>query len=286
MDIYKKGNKLRAEYKKFYEEIAKIDIQNLRSKKGVESTSKEYRWDQLKKQIFDLLIVAPDDLILDVGCGFGENLFKIERPKFRGIGIDVAVPYILWNYQQTKKQGKTNLDFLVADVHYLPFKRETFDEIIFSEVIEHILNPKEALKDLHRVCKKEGYVILTTPNKYDAIRILSFIYRKTFGRIVQFLLEKKRENKADLDSMEILLSSMERESGVKLHKRVYTYRCIRRNVQKAGFKIEVRRAGSLDTYPIHGLLDKNPSIFYVFKMLNKLTPAQIKNEIILKLRKQ
>lgn len=271
-------------YKKFYNEIAKLDVQNLSSQESSESPSKEYRWDKLKGQVFNLLDVNPEDLVLDVGCGFGQNLFKIEQSEFRGVGIDIAVPYILWNHEEAKGQGKINLDFLVADVHYLPFKKETFDKIIFSEVIEHIHDPKECLKELHRICKKEAQIILTTPNKYDAIRISNFIYRKTVGKILQFLL-KNGNGAGDLNNAEVIVPSKEKELGVKLHERVYTYRRIRKETSDEGFGIETKRAGSLDTYPIHESLDSYPLIFSIFKMLNGLAPDSVKNDIILKLKK-
>lgn len=46
----------------------------------------------------------------------------------------------------------------------LPFHNEAFDTIICSEVIEHLENPHQFLKQCHRVLKKGGKLILTTPN--------------------------------------------------------------------------------------------------------------------------
>ena len=48
----------------------------------------------------------------------------------------------------------------------LPFDADTFDLIWCSEVIEHLVNPEESLKEMLRVCKPGGRVILTTPNSY------------------------------------------------------------------------------------------------------------------------
>ena len=54
----------------------------------------------------------------------------------------------------------------LAEGFPLPFEAETFDAVFFLETIEHIL-PEEfehTLKELYRILKKGGYVIVTTPN--------------------------------------------------------------------------------------------------------------------------
>lgn len=48
----------------------------------------------------------------------------------------------------------------------LPFDTDSFDLIWCSEVIEHLVEPKESLQEMLRVCKPGGRIILTTPNSY------------------------------------------------------------------------------------------------------------------------
>jgi ubiquinone/menaquinone biosynthesis C-methylase UbiE len=45
-----------------------------------------------------------------------------------------------------------------------PFPDEAFDLCTFLDVIEHVENPDNAIKEIHRVLKKEGFLLLTTPN--------------------------------------------------------------------------------------------------------------------------
>ena len=50
----------------------------------------------------------------------------------------------------------------------LPFEDSTFDYISLTSLIEHIMNPKTLLNEIYRVLKKEGFIIITTPNfKYS-----------------------------------------------------------------------------------------------------------------------
>lgn len=53
-----------------------------------------------------------------------------------------------------------------ADVHRLPFRDETFDLVLCTEVLEHLHAPDSALREMHRVLKPRGKLILTTPFAY------------------------------------------------------------------------------------------------------------------------
>ena len=67
------------------------------------------------------------------------------------------------------------IPFATANIeaHPLPFPPETFDLVVFCEVIEHLtLDPTWALVEMHRVLKKDGYLVLSTPNalRWDYLR--------------------------------------------------------------------------------------------------------------------
>lgn len=55
---------------------------------------------------------------------------------------------------------------LVGDATQMPFKTNAFDEVIFTDVIEHLPESKEitAFKEIHRVLKKGGSLIFSCPN--------------------------------------------------------------------------------------------------------------------------
>lgn len=55
-----------------------------------------------------------------------------------------------------------NID-IVADVHYLPLKSESIDCVFCTGVLEHIMNPDNALREIHRVLKSNGIVHLEVP---------------------------------------------------------------------------------------------------------------------------
>ena len=50
-----------------------------------------------------------------------------------------------------------------GDILNLPIEDESFDYVLCTEVLEHVFNPIEAIKELTRICKKGGKIIITTP---------------------------------------------------------------------------------------------------------------------------
>jgi|Deesub1362B_J571_1020462.scaffolds.fasta_scaffold01904_3 SAM-dependent methyltransferase len=79
---------------------------------------------------------------------------------------------------------------IVADIHYLPFKYETFDFIIFTSVLEHIRKPWQASEEIYRVLKNGGILYCEVPflqpfhpHPYD-------LYRFSHQGVSEFFNEK------------------------------------------------------------------------------------------------
>jgi len=97
-------------------------------------------------------------MILDVGCGnmFLSSLIK-KKMNSHVIGIDISSKSI-----KTAK-GK-EIEAIICDACKLPFRSETFDVVIASEILEHLLFPEVAVEESHRVLKKKGIFIVSVPN--------------------------------------------------------------------------------------------------------------------------
>lgn len=102
--------------------------------------------------------------ILDLGTAEGKMLeeIKIKYPASLCIGIDYSLP--LLNYGIKKF---ADIHLICGDVQNLGFiKNETFDVIIAAAVIEHLTSPQEMLRESSRLLKKEGIIIITSPNPF------------------------------------------------------------------------------------------------------------------------
>lgn len=82
------------------------------------------------------------------------------------MGIDISYRKLKW----AKENCTKNTEFVVCDATHLPFRSSSFDFVLCSEVIEHLLEPLEALKEIGRVCKR--HVLITTPTKTTFWRLL------------------------------------------------------------------------------------------------------------------
>lgn len=92
--------------------------------------------------------------ILDIGCSSGKFLKHLSKHIESGIGIDIAL----------KMPNSGNISFLNLDASKnLPFKNNYFDCVTCFEVIEHIKNDKNMIKEVKRILKPYGYFILSTP---------------------------------------------------------------------------------------------------------------------------
>jgi len=55
---------------------------------------------------------------------------------------------------------------VVADAHNLPFKENSFDNIIMTNLLEHVQEPQKVVNEAYRVLKPNGLVIVFTPFMY------------------------------------------------------------------------------------------------------------------------
>jgi len=69
---------------------------------------------------------------------------------------------------------------IVASATNLPFKNNAFDMIILTEVLEHLPEPEEALKEIRRVLRAGGFLVVTVPQYMYLHEIPHDYYRFTY----------------------------------------------------------------------------------------------------------
>ncbi len=154
MDI-KEKNLLDKDLRKIWHQVPPDYYQN-----GVKSNLLQGVWHSGKlKAVFDLIDNSTDHpkKILDIGCASGWFLSMISNryPNAKCIGLDIYKKAI--EYGQERYE---NLEFLYADAHKLPFKNESFDLVICTEVLEHVENPEKVLTEIKRVLTPKGIAMV------------------------------------------------------------------------------------------------------------------------------
>ncbi|MDI3385314.1 methyltransferase domain-containing protein [Streptomyces sp. B-S-A8] len=104
--------------------------------------------------------VKPHMRILDVGCGPGTITADLAAlvPEGHVTGVDAA-PGVLEQARATAaERGLDNVEFAVADVHALGFPDDTFCVAHAHQVLQHVGDPVQALRELRRVVRPGGIV--------------------------------------------------------------------------------------------------------------------------------
>jgi len=123
----------------------------------------EYRDEHVR---FDEMIsryVRPGDAVLDAGAGRGlryDYTFRSQAGRLAGVDLDEGV-----------LQNPLLTDATVADLAHLPYSDDEFDLVISKYVFEHLTEPETVMRELRRVLKPGGHVLIQTPNRWHYVAL-------------------------------------------------------------------------------------------------------------------
>ncbi len=137
-----------------------------------------HEWKWLVLKYLATLDAYDPKTILEVGCAGGHlsGLLAQLFPEARITGVDVYAPAI----KEAKKRFP-QLTFKAADAHSLPFKTHTFDLVLSSETIEHVVDPAKMLGEIARVMKPGGKAIVEMDSGSALFRLIWFFWTR-WGR--------------------------------------------------------------------------------------------------------
>lgn len=111
--------------------------------------------------------------LLDVGCGTGKVLSELKKynSKIKLSGIDLSENML----SIAKKNLDDKVELKVGDSENLPWNDNTFDTILCTDSFHHYPNPEKVIKEMKRVLKKEGKVIIADPWMIMPLRVITNI---------------------------------------------------------------------------------------------------------------
>ncbi|MBI2146845.1 class I SAM-dependent methyltransferase [Candidatus Woesearchaeota archaeon] len=105
----------------------------------------------------------PSTTLLDAGCGGGLYSLEFARRGFQVTGVDIDEENIK-NAAALAEKMALPATFVKASLYALPFKDGTFDQVLCTEVLEHLTEDKKALSEIARVLKPGGIAYFTFPS--------------------------------------------------------------------------------------------------------------------------
>jgi SAM-dependent methyltransferase len=123
---------------------------------------------------FHLLGCVEGKTIVDFGCGKGENLVLLARRGAKVIGLDLSPELVGWARRRVLSAG-VEADVMVASAYDTGLPDESVDVVFCIALIHHLEIPR-VRKEMLRILKKDGSIILKEPIRfsgfYDRIRKL------------------------------------------------------------------------------------------------------------------
>jgi ubiquinone/menaquinone biosynthesis C-methylase UbiE len=96
---------------------------------------------------------------LDVGCGAGELLWAAKNSGWEAEGIDPSKEFIEIGRERLGVEGRA------GTLEEAAFPDNYFDAVAMSSIIEHLYDPFETLREIHRVLRPEGLLWFDAPNE-------------------------------------------------------------------------------------------------------------------------
>jgi ubiquinone/menaquinone biosynthesis C-methylase UbiE len=168
-------------------------------------------WHKRRFEEVSKLIEPVNGKVLDIGSADG-MFSKVILGKTKAkqvIGIDVLKHSVDW---ANKHWRDDKMKFMLGDAHKLEFPANSFDAVFALEVLEHVFKPREVLKGVKRVLKKNGYAIFLVPTDSTLFDVIWFFWTRLKGKIW-------------------------RETHIQTYKHNYLVRI----AKEAGFKVEVNK---------------------------------------------
>lgn len=181
--------------------------------KGIRKNLFQKLWHTRKWAVVKEMIQEVSSRVLDIGCADGWLTTRMAQVLSEAgvIGLDVSPKMI-----NHARKEHPEVDFICADAHEIPFLDGSFDLVICTETLEHVVDPLRVLLEIRRCLSPGGQAVISMDTGNSLFNLAWFFWTKTKGRVWQ---------------------------GAHLHK--FNRDKLKRLFKKASFKIKEERVSHL-----------------------------------------
>lgn len=113
-----------------------------------------------KQRSYQLLALAPGLSLLEVGCGLGDDLFRMaQRLGPNGIVVGLDASAVMLREASSRAPAHVRVNLGQADARQLPFKQSSFDRCRVDRTLQHIQNPQESIQEMVGILKPGGLLL-------------------------------------------------------------------------------------------------------------------------------
>ena len=232
---------------------------------------------------------AGSSAVLDVGCSYGNHIFMLnallKKPgDVEFVGVDLFAQAIhRANTFANTIPGFCNCHFQVADLSSgLPFEDGYFDAVNLCDVIEHMTDPAAALRELSRILKTNGTLVISTPLKDSIFKRIALVCDRISGGRLYGAYYRGKDTELDEHGKPIMTTPAGHD-----HVSEMTLATLRRVCAEAGFRID--EVSLMAVMSGSRWFDKHPllmaGLLLVETIHDRLQCASWAHSVMLRLRK-
>lgn len=152
-----------------------------------------------RERVYELLADRSDGRVLDVGCGPGVMVSGLTGRHFEFYGVDISPAMIA---ECVRRFGDVpSAHFSVGTIERLDFPDAFFDVVLAVGLVEYVEDDDAAIREMARVLKPGGTVLVTLPNRRSPFR---FWQRMVYGgaRRAFRAIARRRVSRPEIDHRE------------------------------------------------------------------------------------
>lgn len=141
-----------------------------------------YRFPEVMAEIEAEAAVLRGRHLLEIGCGLGYDAIEFLRRGVKVTATDLTSANVELAARHLELEGLKAEEIRVASVLELPFADKSFDAVYMNGVLQHIAEPEPAVREIHRVLRPGGRMILS--HHYRRPSLFHLLSRLSSGNVI------------------------------------------------------------------------------------------------------
>lgn len=157
-------------------------IENTLRQKGLFSSTSAPWQQKVLKELLSQIKFQDGSICLDAASGIGNNIETLRRYFQWIVAFDKSGKAVEFSKKRHDKYIPDVVSFSISNLESLPFKDNFFDCVVCTEALEHVFDYNVAIREIFRVTKSGGYVILSFQNHFNLSAFLKFLFEKIYKK--------------------------------------------------------------------------------------------------------